>query len=220
MRKRRIPRPVKTLLWLLAGLAALLAFYIAIGRPSLTVQMAFRRAEHARLVGPGQILAEVELEGDIRLIVGKTKYNYELFACDPAQVDFCELRCYAVTGDMALFTVPMGRPRYGTSYGTSYSQPLELILFDREARAVRAELSFVQGERSYTAQAGRAEEGFFLFALWPDSAEAASELDLLADAAGSYHGADPLPVQVRLYDGQDNLLREETLLAGKNIRFE
>ena len=228
--KKRTPllaRPFKMLCWFLALVIVVFMVYITLGCPPLSSEMAFRRAERANLVGPSRILAKFHhSEYDHRnIIIAETKDSYMLFLDTSHSLNydrfynptkqgesvysfFCT---YPKTGQMSVHHVPV-----------SY-RPTDLILFDLEPNALRAELEF-KLEYGYdgkvhtmpiTVEARREYPSFFIFSLNTDNAteqwyRAMSDLQSLF----SEYGSNKPAVTVRLYDANDHLIRTETVIPG------
>lgn len=221
--KRKLPRAVKTILWAAVILLCVYGVYIVMGMPNLSPEHAFRRAERAQLVGPGEIIGEVEVEGwqVDRLIVGKTDYNYELFtySSDGFWDGIDYFYYYAITGDMKLFAVPGCFLNYGVEYMRPKS-PMYLILFDLQPKAQRAELTYACDGRTYTARSERENDSFFLFEFSPESEQLVEDLYVLwwVASSGTYN-SDPMLteiVTIRLYDETGALLLERELTVGDN----
>ena len=209
-------RGLKLLAWILTMVLSLVVMYVILGMPNITPTMAFRRTEHAGMMGPGDILAccAVESEHIDQLIVAKTEYNYELFTY--SDDEWCDigghLCAYGLESGAQVFTVPWG-------FATVNEAPLTMVLFDKECRAQAAELSWTKDGFTYTARSQREFSEFFLLEFWADSWREEEALDELGHTAG-FSGlpvgdsAQTTVVTVRLYDASGALLREEQVQVG------
>ncbi len=209
-------RGMKLLAWILTTVLSLMAVYVMLGMPNITPTMAFRRTEHAGMMGPGDILAHCDVESEYidQLIVAKTEYNYELFTySDDQWWDVGGFfRAYGLENGAQVFTVPLGFP-------TVDEAPLTMILFDKDRRAQVAELSWTKDGFTYTARSQREFSEFFLLEFWAESwreEEALDELCYTAWSSGApvSGSAQTTMVTVRLYDASGALLREEQIQVG------
>ena len=229
MKKRKekwacVPRGKKLVLHAVTLILALALAYIAIGAPSFSNRMAFRRLEKAHMVGPSRILAEFQQKAMLfeDVIIAQTDHSYMLAAISKDNLDYGFFDCYPKTDSMALYYLPGSMPRIDL-FGNP--EPLTLILFDQEPSAVRAELEMdcphpsKEGETvPLRASAQRQYNEFFLFDFYVDAAR--STLDIVLEelryTCSSYGRYDQF-VTVRLYDAQNQLVQEQTILAGPTL---
>ena len=234
MRKKKhsiASRPVKAVIFLLLALMMVLTVYIGLGSPPLDVEMAFRRAERAHMVGPSTILGEFSngLAYPSCVIVAETKNShilyvdqrqplgYRRFYTNPkeGELDNYTFRAYPKTGHAALYNV-----------STTANSPLQLVLFDRNPNAVRAEmeaeLTFLYREEVCTMRIQTAsvrENGkFFLISL--SKPQGSSEqwyraMDQLISRSINT-SENQTEITVRLYDAQGDLIATESFTPWQN----
>lgn len=78
--RRRYSRPMRLLRNALLTAVLAAAVWVCLGCPSATARGAYRRLEHAYLVGPGEILAEIPLEGTEERLYAARDQGYLLLA--------------------------------------------------------------------------------------------------------------------------------------------
>lgn len=219
-----VSRGKKLLVYTAVLLICITVSYVAIGSPSFSPRMEFRRLEKAYMVGPSTILAEFDLDStwEKHVIIGETKDSYILSAFNDAYFRTTNYFWYPKTDSMALFHLPGSEARINLFYN---SEPMMLVLFDLEPKAVRAELKldFLVSEETgeimhISATAQREYSNLFLFKFYGGSNEGTLNhaLSKIARTCREYGRYDQY-VTVRLYDAQGQLLREETILAGPTL---
>lgn len=234
MRKKKrsiVSRPVKAIAYLLLALLLVLTIYIGLGSPPQTVEMAFRRAERAHMVGPGTILgkfsngqqyprsviiAETE-DSHILYVDQRQPLGYRRFYANPkeGQIDNYTLRAYPKTGLAVLYTV-----------STTNASPVQLVLFDRNSKAVRAEMettvTFLYRDDLCTmdirAESVREYNRFFLFSLSKPQGSTEQWYYAMAQLIRRYRepGASTPEVTIRLYDAQGDLIETHSFTPGQN----
>lgn len=202
----------------------LLLIYIFLGSPPFTARQAFRRAEKAELVGPSQILSHVRPEGTPyrHLILADDEDGVILFAYDRWDPDATELLYIEKTGDLTIAAAPDD-----TFYPKENRAVIPIVLFHEGSRAVRAELDLTlsahyEGEehqKTYYLQSQQTFDGCFLFSIdvhsqTPLGAEGQLLFTLQTVTGNSMADTrdNVIPAVVRLYDQEDDLIREETIL--------
>ena len=231
MRKIRapfLPRPVRAVVFLLLALLLALTVYVGLGSPPLNAEMTFRRAERAHMVGPSKILAEFS-NGHVfprSVIIAETKsshilytvqqqeYGYRRFYTNPkeGQIDNYTFRVYPKTGFSALYNVSLNN-----------SSPIQLVLFDHQSDAVRAEmeaeLTFLYQEEICTmhiqAESVRENDKFFLFSLLRPQGSSEQWYRAMDQLISRTSNSKP-EVTIRLYDAQGNLMATECFTPGQN----
>ena len=113
--KNPIPRPVRAILCAVCAIALAIAYYIALGCPTLTDEQEFRRAEKIHLVGPSKIVDTLTSEYSEfdKMIVGETeygicffgKYTYTTGVYNKDETDY-RLFYAEKTGDLTLVPAP------------------------------------------------------------------------------------------------------------------
>lgn len=193
-----------------------LLIYIFVGAPAITPRQAFRRAERAQLVGPAEILEELHVGGYPynRLILADDGDGVILFTYNRWNRAATELLYAEKTGDMTLAAAPDQ-----TFYPKENHAAVALILYHEGSRAVRAELDLTltadyEGEtheKTYSLQSLMSLDRCFLFSIEAHSQSAlGAEGQLLLQLQNG--SRNTIPATVRLYDADDNLIREETVL--------
>ena len=213
--------------YLLGLLLAALAAYMAAGFPSLTPQMALRRAERANMIGPSAILATEIVDPQGRMIVGISSHGYTLYYYRPGvPYDHTAITYREKAEDITVLAC--------TPFGTSV---IPVLIFADNSRAVRAELELDlelwQNNRhlvrTYRLEGSKNEHGYFRLdlSLVPESAgsywEVSAENELIFTVAGilsgdSHYASQPLPATVRLYDKDGNCILSKSMeLHGYDI---
>ena len=228
--KRKIMRIVRNLLLsvVLIGL-----FYVFTGCPDMTVEQAYRRAAKRNLVGPGDVLAilNVDMNGGYdRLLLADTGEGVLQYCYREANLGYIKGNSFSSYEGDLLYRKKQGEVSVMAATGMHYTnsgdpETLPLLLFDDVPKAVRAELELeLTGRTTYTTgdfdsdtyrfsyflNAQREYGGLFVFELATDGSDtenlAVSRLsDMYAHTAGS---AGRVPVTVRLYDQKDLLIYE------------
>ena len=223
--RNRIPRPIKATLYLFLLLSLILLIYFILGSPPLTKRMAFRKAERGNMVGPSKIIAEYS-GGNV--VVAETDYEYIIFNNNSDSLNYdrfynpikenesvYNFHTYKKTENMILANL------------INYHARLQFLLFDRNSKAVRAELEgyicHQYNDTEHTThillEASRGLEPFFLFS-YPDPSilpeQTRSALYELERQCASYR-TDKATITVRLYDAQGNLIQTEEISPGPSL---
>lgn len=222
--KRKMNRKVRIALNLLLIPVLAAVCYVLDGCPPLTPEMAFRRAEQAHLVGPGEILGTEEIGYDCydRLIIADAGDGVILYLYG-TQSDRTCLGYREKEASSTLMTAP-DTPGY---LGRANEVQLPIVLFDHAPRAGRAEIEFTltanyngeNFEKTYLLEADRTNPGYFLFTLdaraesaWGLEAEgAALHTFVLISANLEKFPETTIPATVRYYDSSGALLSEELI---------
>ncbi len=205
---------------LLAILVCFVLIYIFLGSPAPTVEEAYRRAEKANLVGPGEILAVLEPQGQAysHLVLARESGGTMVYAWDRQQP---ELREFVYREGSLVLTAAPGQE----FFWLQTRAVLPVYLFHGYEEAHRAELELtIRGEfegeayaYTYSLDAQKEGEGWFAFTI-RTSASLGPEghgLSQLRSATGNATAdlsATDIQALVRLYDAEDGLLAEETLM--------
>ena len=218
---RRLPVKLRACVNLVSIGLCLVLIYIFLGSPAFTVEMAYRRAEKANLVGPGSILATLEPQGQAysHLVLAQGDTGVMLYAWDRWNRDQREFVYIETDGPLTLAAAPGQELLWLQTHAT-----LPLYLFDDYPEAVRAELDLtLSGEyegdwytKTYPLTARREGEGYFAFLLQTDSAQGFEGyyLTQLRNVTGNSTAATAQTVihaTVRLYDANETLLTDTTL---------
>lgn len=240
MRKlfRSIPRPVKTLFYMIGISLATFLLYIFIGAPPLSEEHAYRRAERANLVGPAKILDIIDLapvvdEHYSRMIIANDGDAVILYMWD-AQHNLSEKLVYRQKqGAVTVFAAPYEL----FLYSTDHEFKIPIILFDDFPQAVRAEMEFtlwtIQDSeaipqvclpKDYFGEAYRKNDGYFCFYIyspdfswiqWTNDSEEPTLSTFCKLTGKTFSRMDTdttLPVTVRLFDADNQLMHEETVI--------
>lgn len=239
----RIPRPVKACTCALIALILVMVLYIVWGCPTLTMKQDFRRAEKVHMVGPSEIV-DIVYEDDYyefgKLFVGETEHGISFFG--KYYTTSSERGLFAdskylfnyipKTGEITVAPAPNV---YGTFWDMRGAATLPVYVFTENKDAVRAEIRFtISSEHrnpdpnySYSinysvtmeAEASKSTNGMFRFLV---KASNNSECDALSRLSGIISNnsisfpqtGETIPVIVRLYDANDVLIVEETIVLG------
>ena len=205
--------------------------YLLQGAPSFTLKGEFRRVERQNLVGPSEILAVIPVKDPYydRLLVADDGAAVILYPTDGKS----RFYYWDKTGELTVVAA------HSDVWSTELEQ-VTLLLFHQEKRAAWAELdisltSQLNGRefaRDYTLKSQKEWEGFFVFQLersvepsqvdgeYTPLAQSESyafcELMRLWDNRGwsSYTA----PAEVRIYDRQGKLLRQEAMVLSTPCR--
>lgn len=219
----QLPRKVRICLNILVIAVTVFLIYVFAGCPAFTVSTAFRRAEKAQLVGPSEILAQLNPEGTAydHLVLASTGDSVTLFGYDRWDPRLTTLVYREKTGPITVAAAPGD-----THFWAEPKASIPVFVFDSHPDALRAELDITLSatyegeyfEKTYCLTAARESSGYFAFTL-----EAANIRNLGAEGRAIYilqnicsnSMADTLdvaiPATVRLYDSQGSLLLEENL---------
>lgn len=210
-------KKVAVYLPLIALLIYLLYFFA--GCPPFSPAHRYYRAARDHLVGPGKILAHLELEkmDYTDLILAEDEENIILYITHEHDFEPAELACREKTGDLTVLAAPCYR---GGSWSTALEQHLPVFLFDEYPEAARAEMELTlsthsNGEdfsKTYKLESHREYDGFFQFDIFAHNAQglkaegyALHAFSNLSANALNPHIGIAVPVTVRLY-GSDNCL--------------
>ena len=156
-----IPRPVKACFLGFFTCLIAIAFYIAIGCPTLSLRQEFRRAEKANLVGPSKIVDRLD-EADYHeyddLIVGETEHGicfmgrskYEVAGTGNKKNHRYQFNYREKTGNITVVTAPNF---WGWSWDSHYDWALRLpvYIFTEHSNAASAKITLtVQGSHTKT----------------------------------------------------------------------
>ncbi len=212
----------KAFILLAAMIMIVLLSYVICGCPPLSAKMALRQAEMWNMVGPSEIIAEFQQESPFyeNVIVGRTEHIYTIFSYN-REDRVSDFAWYERTENMALYAVPGSFPMTNT-IGTL--MPLNLILFDAEPKAKRAEIeveiTYQHNQiikNTFSAEALREHDGFFILPIYAQdtgisSVNSAGLHELMRRCSG--YDTNGQPVTVRLYNENDQLIRTEIITAG------
>lgn len=175
-------RKLKTLLYICIVILALAILVSFLDLQSPTAEIALRRQEKAQLVGPSAIIGYDDIKSeygyDHKAIIGESEYGYTLF--EYMESDTSQY-CYDA-GSLTYHKKQDGFTTFTTHDGylhISYDGAVyPLWVFTDDQAAEQAHLSLecsytLQGElyhQTYTFQAQRSENGYFLF-MWDFSDE-------------------------------------------------
>lgn len=212
----------KIAVYLLTILALVLCLYLFAGCPPFSEAHRYYRAARDHMVGPGKILAHLELEqmDYTDLVIAEDGDDIILYITDDYNFNPAELSCRQKTGDLTVLAAPCYR---GGLWSGATVQHLPVFLFDEYPDAVRAEMDVSlsarfggeEFDKTYELEASREHEGFFRFdihahnsaglgaegyALFTFSCLSGNTLSSRIDTA--------IPVTVRLYDAKDDLILE------------
>ena len=219
---KKLPRTVRSSLYILLSLAALAAIYTFLGAPA-SAETQFRRAERAHMVGPGEILGTVDLEAELgsyrKMLLAETEEGVILYCYDHPAYQDTELIYREKTGSVTLLCAPY--PDGSREYQVNPRVPV--VLFDRYPDAVRAELDLTLStlymgqpfEKTYCLSSPRENSGYFLFYIVTHSPQGLGLQGIALQRFAMISGyRDPdmtASATVRLYDAAGTLIaREDT----------
>lgn len=229
---RKLTHKQKAHLYLLGALLIFPLLYCILGFPSLTAEMAFRRAEKAAMVGPSRILATEKYEQfhekyqdhprntEHRLIIGQTDSGYILFPYTsdlPLDWNF-SIDYREKMDDITL----MADTLWGYDLDNSHYL-LNIYAFHDYPKATRGELEITHEigledgsvyQDSFHATAMRDNAGFFRFEIY--SLFVGAERDLLKSIANTLcqnpsASRQPVKAVIRLYDNAGELVIEKNM---------
>ena len=229
---KQASRPTKIFLTVLLLLIAGMGTYIALGSPPLTPRMGFHQGEKANMIGPSQILGEFTLNPPQRLAIAQPHpYKEKVIIAQTDSFDILynyhhnTFYSYPRSDEPGLYSVSASIPEYEAARG-EITVPLQLILFDRNEQAARAEIEFrVTESRTeafingtiFKVSAQRQYDGFFYFSIIPTSYYQQKDLQAFHTFCTSYAAEGKPEITLRLYDENDNLLSTEIILPGLTI---
>lgn len=233
MKKKNWKR--RTFLLLLCILVTAAALYLATDCPVLTADQAFRREEQVFALGPSTILGRESVDCPAygynydTMIVAETETGAMLYCCNLNEHERLYYR--EKTGSLTIMALPNG----GWSWEKDQPRQLNVILFDDYPEAVHAQVQIIVNwphdfygftpdgvHYTYDLTAQREEDGYFHFvhtAYGSDHVDNDNTaLRMLTDITCQpsvnehYYMNLQIPATVRLYDEDNNLIVEETLL--------
>lgn len=219
--RRRLPVPLRACANLLAIGLCLVLIYIFLGSPALTAEMAYRRAEKANLVGPGEVLAVLEPAGQAysHLVLAQEDEGVMLYAWDRWNRDRRAFVYLEKDGPLTLAAAPGRELLWLQTHAI-----LPVYLFDNCPEALRAELELTlngeyQGELhtvTYSLAARREGEGVFAFTIRSGTCLGAegyllSQLRHVTGNSAADTSHTEIRAAVRLYDAEGALLSDTRL---------
>ncbi|MBQ9148860.1 MAG: hypothetical protein IJX69_04750 [Oscillospiraceae bacterium] len=218
----RIPRKQRAVVHILMIVLLSFMLYILLGCPPLTAEQRFRRVEKANLVGPSMILGTEDLSSN-RLIIAEEKDAVILYSY-PAAYPENDIFVYREkAGDVTVLAAPTN----DMIWYYDEEAALDVIVFDDFPQATRAELDFtlavtvnnVPFEKHYSLHAQRERDGYFLFSYTTEGnpyltaeAPALEAFIAICGSNGDTYIDFAVPVTVRLFDEQDTLIAERSLI--------
>lgn len=221
----RLSYPWKITIYLLVILLLAFLLYFFAGCPPVSETHRYYRAARDHMVGPGTVLAHLELEqmDYTDLVIAEDDENVMLYITHEYDAHPAELACREKTGDLTVLAAPCYR---GGIWSNAVDQHLPVFLFDDYPDAVRAELDVMLSvryggqvfEKTYALEAEREYEGFFRFDIFAHNSDglkaegyALHTFSNLSSNALTSHMGLTVPVTVRLYDQADQLILERSL---------
>lgn len=233
-----IPRPLKVLLYFCGILCLSFLIYIFIGAPAFSVEHRYRRAERANLIGPAEILDIIELSPILNetydhMVIASVDNAVILYMCDTSNLMPDKLAYRQKQGNVTVFAAPY----IPIIHHNDHKFQIPIILFDDFPQAVRAQIELklwtIQDTHTiphtalpqkFLGEADREKSGYFCFYInspdfsWYGPGKESEEptLNTLCKLTGkSFYRVDPdtsIPVTVRLYDSDNQLIHEETVI--------
>lgn len=223
---RRIPRFGRICINILGILICFLAIYTYIGAPTASVEAQFRRYEKSNMVGPSEILGNVNLESGFdsyrKMILADDGDGVIFYCYDHVDGEDPTLIYRKKTGNITVLGAP-----YPTNARTRMiKSQYPIYVFDDYPDAVRAEMEVTlyaeyfgeSFEKTYSLTANRVNEGYFQFILGTTNRRglgiegyAIQLFALLSGYEGKYYRDMSIPVTVRLYNESGKLLCEQSL---------
>lgn len=214
----------KILIYLLVILTLASCLYLFAGCPPVSEEHRYYRAARDYMVGPGEIIAHLELEqmDYTDLIIAEDGDEVILYITEEYDFSPAELSCRKKTGDLTVLTAPCYRSGLWSN-GTDLRLPV--FLFDEYPDAVRAEMEVTLSARygaetfrkTYELSAAREYEGFFQFDIYAHRSDGLKAegyaLYTFSRLTGNTTASNMLtavPVTVRLYDDADRLITERS----------
>ena len=171
-------RKKKLAVWLVVLIITSVMIMCATDFPSPTPKIAMRRAEKRALIGPCEIIGNdyinTAYDFDYMALIGQSAYGYTLF-------EYTQASAYYDQGSLRYYEKQDGFTLFGSAAGVRYAASdtvHPLWVFPPISTARRAVLTLtcdytLKGEsyeHTYTLEAQRSENGYFLF-LWDYSDE-------------------------------------------------
>ncbi len=232
---KRFPRPLKVLILLIGSLVTSSLLYIFIGAPPLSDEQRYRRAEKAHLVGPAEILDIIELDPLYEnsyeyMLIADTEDAVIMFLWNTNQHPNESLVYREKMGDVTVYAAPTA-----IWYELWERRPeieLPILLFDNYPRAVRAELDLTLSAdkyddytftKDYALEAQRKNPGYFCFYIQASDYSSSGDdegavLASFSSFTSHYEISESIairtsiPATVRLYDANNSLIHEETVI--------
>ncbi|MBO5323036.1 MAG: hypothetical protein J6A88_02915 [Oscillospiraceae bacterium] len=228
----RIPRPLRTILHIVAILLCVVIYYGAIGAPSLTTEMQYRRVEQSHMIGPGTILGTEAISGNgqQQLLIAKSDTHVMLYRyTEESKTTSYDLVYRKNHGDLMILAAGGRLPTYSVSEDFS----LPVILFDNYPTAVRAEVEFTMStpddeyayphttqhyQKHFFLESNRNNEGYFYFEIQHKAYTSRLYTKMLNAIVNislgvNYSSAKDaiVPISVRLYDQNDQLILDQII---------
>lgn len=236
----RIPRPVRAVINVVLVLFLAAAFYISIGCPTFSFTQEFRRAEKAHLIGKSEIVEHITDYYDYeKMLVAETEYGvcffgrFEVIVGNGKGKNKNEKRydfTYYEKKDDITIAIPPNQSGWNWDL-IGYDLPI--YIFHEYPEAVSAHMDVTiagthsyreNGQeftktytRSFYASSERSGDGYFRLTLESGGGDQGLALALLSRlASGDKFLSDAeletvIPINVRLYDSQNNLIVEKTI---------
>lgn len=233
-RWNQLSRPIKILLLLFVLLLTAAVSYIALDCPALTPMMGFRRSEKANMVGPSEILAEIDTYPEAVFSLRKMKrYEEKLIIAQSNDFDVLynhnhhTFYAYPKSEQPALYCASSTTPQL-SRYRHEVTQPLHLILFDRNEQAflaiIKIKVNIAEdGAKPYYVtfreNVRREYNGFFYVPIVPEDISDVSALKVLQNSCVSNRSDGKTTIIVELY-GANGLISTETILPGPSLLNE
>lgn len=220
---KKLPRVLRSSMYILLSILTLLAIYTFLGAPTFSEERTFRRIERSHMVGPSEILGTVTLEADLgsyrQMLLADAGEGVILYCFDHCLYDPPELIYREKTGEITVLCAPYpneNREQQTTAY-------LPVVIFDSCPEAVRAEVEINLSvtyrntvfDRTYRLSAPRELPGCFVVRITAHDARGigiqGTALQRFAMLSGYHSGTYAemeIPVTVRLYDSENTLLTE------------
>ena len=206
---KRWSRKTKLAAWALILLITAAFLFFCYNRPSLTPEIAFRRAEKQQLIGPAEIIATLSSKNGYSesILIGKTEHGYTTYEYyNSGHLDGGQMRYFPKTEDATLFG-----PKY-TYYDENGLPYILIFLFPETCSAPLAELTLTisceDETETYHTEGQRQDGGFYILPL-PYRELKSQHYWLLQQAlTGAYSEYDltgTVEISVEYYDRTDNL---------------
>ena len=215
---RWYPRKLRVLVNSTCIALFVVALYVILGGPRLSVKGDFRAIERANLVGPGKILG-IEA-GDFsyydHLLIAEDQEGVILYAYDSKVWYRNEQLSYREkTGDIMV----LAGPSYAGSLNRHWDFEVPIVLFGTPAKVTHAQVEIVTGgQNNYIVECVRTNQGYLYGIISYKGRETGQwEVDLLqklSDLSSSQSCSmdmTVIPIHVRMYDEEDRLVGEETV---------
>lgn len=224
-----LSRPKKTLLTLSILIICAILSYIALDCPPLTPMMGFHRGEMTNMIGPSEILAEIDIYPEKVYAYRKlSRLEEKVIVAQSSDFDilynhkhrsFC---AYPKSKRPSLYCASSTMPTL-MQRRFEITQSLHLILFDRNelsTRAViKAKINIAEdGVKPYYVSfretVRREFSGLFYFSITPEKISDVKALSVLQNACMNNISNDKVTITLELYDKNNNLISTDTILPG------